>query len=308
MFLTCLFAFFLLGILTKSSLSVAYASQGIQLWLNSMLPALLPFMILSGIMIRTNMAQKLAKFFSPLLGPLLRCSDSACFTVVIGFLCGFPLGAKTVSDLYDRGHLEFKEARWLLAFCNNIGPAFFMGFVLPLLHAAHPLYCVAGFYGIPFLYGLLLRFVPRYHNSRIERSSFITKAPEAVSDTSGLVNALQDAVSGSMLTMLNLGGYMILFNLLNLLPHWIMGSPVPLLGPLFEITSGLRSLNGTHPLYCMTALTFGGLSCLAQTLSCLKAPELKQCMGEYLLHKCILSLLVLLYFICISTILPPFWG
>ena len=307
MFLTYLFAFFLLGILTKSSLSVAYASQGMQLWLNSMLPALLPFMILSGIMIRTNMAQKLAKLFSPLLGPLLRCSDSACFTVMIGFLCGFPLGAKTVSDLYDRGRLEIKEARWLLAFCNNIGPAFFMGFVLPLLHAAHPLLCVAGFYGIPFLYGLILRSFPRYHSCS-EKSKLITKAPEIATDTSGFINALQEAVSGSMLTILNLGGYMIFFNLLNLLPHWIMGSPVPLLSPLFEISSGLRNLNGTHPLYCMTALTFGGLSCLAQTLSCLKAPELKQCMGEYLLHKCILSLLVLLYFKGISTILPAFWS
>lgn len=301
MIITLFLSFFLLGILTKSSWSVVYASQGLHLWLFSMLPSLLPFMILTGIFIRTDKAEDLAGFFSPMLGRLFSCSKSACFVIVIGFLCGFPMGAKTISDLYDRGRLDRNEARWLLAFCNNLGPAFLSGFVLPLLGARHPLICLAGIYGIPLLYGFVLHFLPCYRKddgNACERKDHL--APKGVS----IWEALPASVSNAMTTILKLGGYMILFNVLNLIPHWLTGKSQPFLSLLFEITSGLQAMNGAHPIICMSALAFGGLSCLAQTISCLRKEELATYIGEYVIHKCILAGAVACYFSVTVAFIP----
>ena len=48
-FVTFLFMILTICILSHSSLSLTYATRGLELWLYKMVPSLLPFMILSGI-------------------------------------------------------------------------------------------------------------------------------------------------------------------------------------------------------------------------------------------------------------------
>jgi hypothetical protein len=89
--------------------------------------------------------------------------------------------------------------------------------------------------------------------------------------------------------MLQLGGYRILFNLLNLIPHVLTGHAVAILSPLFEITGGLMQLKDSLPLYSLLVLSFGGLSCIAQTYSCIGDTDLSLC--DYCMHKIILTLI-----------------
>ena len=144
-------------ILTNSSLSLAYATLGLELWFKKMIPALLPFMILSGVMVRLKLTEKMSMALFPLLGPVYRVRKNVVYCMMLGFLCGFPMGAKVTSELLERGMLTEKEASYLLAFCNNIGPVYFCSFVLPLLGRRLTLPYLFGMYGIPLLYGLLLR-------------------------------------------------------------------------------------------------------------------------------------------------------
>ena len=44
------------------------------------------------------------------------------------------MGARTIADFRDRQELSVTEGQYLLSFCNNLGPVYFLGFVLPLLH------------------------------------------------------------------------------------------------------------------------------------------------------------------------------
>lgn len=288
--LILLFFCFTLGILTRSEISVYYASMGLKLWFESMIPSLLPFMILSGIMVRTGNAGKFASFIHPLLGPLLKASRSVCYTIFVGFLCGFPMGAKAVAELYKREELSQREARWLLAFCNNIGPVYFCSFALPLLQIEKPLPCLFAMYGLPFLYGLFLRYT-FYRPEKQEK-------PPAAVKSCNLLEAVEDSIQSAMQSILLLGGYMILFCLLNLLPHILRGGPLPLLAPFLEITSGLKALNGKLPAYCLVLLSFGGLSCLAQTYSSVQETDLKEYIGEYFLHRIILTLFSALFYLC----------
>ena len=151
--------------------SLSFSLTGLQLWFNRMVPTLLPFMILSGIMIRLNLTEHVVKMISPLLSPLLKVSLNGIYAVVIGFLCGFPMGAKVIADLYSCHKLNKKEASFLLAFCNNIGPVYFISFVLPTLQLKLVLPYVFGMYGLPFCYGVILRYTLYRHSIPMTASS-----------------------------------------------------------------------------------------------------------------------------------------
>lgn len=279
-------------ILTHSESAVSYASSGLMLWFDRMIPTLLPFMILSGTLIRMHLAGSLAALFYPVLGPAFRVSRSAAYCILVGFLCGFPMGAKCVADLMEQGLISRREGSFLLAFCNNIGPVYFCGYVLPLLGIHRTGLCLLGMYGLPLLYGLALRFTV-YRNL----SPTTSAAGKNFAASPSLPAALDESVGSALRSIAMLGGYMVLFNLLNLVPHLVFGSVPGYLAPLLEISGGLELLGAAHPVYALIVLTFGGLSCIAQTSACIRGTGLS--LSDYVLHKLILTAISAIYYIAV---------
>lgn len=303
---TLMFLLFTVCILTHSELSLNYAAMGLTLWLEKMIPSLLPFMILSGIVIRLKLTETIASFIYPVIRPIFRVRKNVCYCMMLGFLCGFPMGARVVSDLYSRGQLTREEGEYLLAFCNNIGPVYYCSFVLPLLHRELTAPYLFGMYGIPLLYGVILRYT-RFRNletllfrkandlSACQRK-FRSQYPNLLTRRGERLLAETDqSIGAAIRSILTLGGYMILFNLINLIPHVLCGQQIPLLSPLFEITGGLNLLQAQAPLYSLLVLSFGGFSCIAQTYSCIKDTDLS--VVDYTIHKIILTLLNLLFYL-----------
>ncbi|MDE7252548.1 MAG: hypothetical protein K2O32_06360 [Acetatifactor sp.] len=279
-------------ILTNSRLSLHYAFTGLELWFNNMIPTLLPFMILSGTLIRMGLTEGFTTLLYPFVKPLFRVSRNACYVMIMGFMCGFPMGANCVNDMYAHHKINHREAAYLLAFCNNIGPIYFVSFALPLIGCSKILPCVFGMYGLPLLYGLLLRYTCfrdlQDKNLPDTRQSCQTKHL-------GLFQALHEAIYGSMQSILMLGGYMVLFNLLMLVPHLLTGQAPQFLAPILEITGGLKILGSAQPLYSLIILPFGGCCCIAQTYTCIQDTELS--IRDYILHKLLLTALTAVYYL-----------
>lgn len=308
--ITLLFLLLTGCILTNSQLSLQYASLGLELWFQKMIPSLFPFMILSGVMIRLNLTEKLAMAAYPVVGPLYRVRKNVCYCMILGFLCGFPMGAKVTAELLERDRITLREAEYLLSFCNNIGPVYFCSFVLPLLGRGLTAPYLFGMYGIPLIYGIILRYTAfrdiGVHKIKTDSPTQIRTAElrscelPAKKTISGrmLLEAVDESIRSGGISILVLGGYMVLFNLLNLLPHILLGHSFPVLAPLLEITGGLGMLQGALPLYCLLALSFGGLSCIAQTYSCIRKTGLS--LGNYVFHKAVLTLLNGSYYLCWS--------
>lgn len=310
LFLTIIFLILLGCILTNSGTSLSYARLGLELWFQNMIPTLLPFMILSGIMIRMKLTDKAAMVVYPLVKPVYRVRKTVCYAMLTGFLCGFPMGARVVDDLYRRRMITKREAEYLLAFCNNIGPVYFCSFVLPLLGRKLVLPYLFGMYGIPLLYGIVLRYTSFRDLSGVNgeevpapalvccesRPVLKKNSPDSSSLAERILEETDQSIQASVQNMLSLGGYMVLYNLLNLIPHILLGHPLTLLSPLLEITGGLTLLGNTLPLCSLLALSFGGFSCIAQTYHCIAGSGLS--IGRYVSHKLILTLSNGAFYLC----------
>lgn len=264
-------------------LSLQYAATGLQLWFQKMIPTLLPFMILSGILIAMNLTEKFVKALHPLLHTVYRLSPNGSYTLFMGFLCGFPMGARIVGQLREQEKLSRKEGNCLLAFCNNIGPIYFLSYVVPTLSIKKPLICFSIMYGIPLLYGILvMRLFPLSSPLVTEKQEVLKQAAPANS----LLTAIDTAIQSGLVGIAKLGGYMVFFNLLNIMFVPFRHLPAGLLACyqlLLEITSGIDQYGHLYPYAVLILLPFGGFSCIAQTYSMIRHTDLS--IRAYLFHK-----------------------
>ncbi len=96
---------------------------GLTLCARTVIPAVFPFMILSGIIGAYASFDSLTLIARPFerMFCIHRCGITAFLS---GIFCGYPLGVKCTVDLYRAGRLERDEAERLIGFSNNTGPAF----------------------------------------------------------------------------------------------------------------------------------------------------------------------------------------
>ena len=134
--------------------------------------------------------------------------NRACASAVaLGFIGGYPVGARTAIALYENGQCSRAEAERLLAFCNNSGPAFILGVVGTgvfgsgaaglLLYLAH----VAA----SLLVGVLFRF---YRYREPPRPS---RRPEAHFQAARFSTAFTRSVTGSLASALNICAFILFF-------------------------------------------------------------------------------------------------
>lgn len=278
-------ALYLVFLLLKyPALSLEYASTGLMLWLKKMVPTLLPFMILSGIMIRMNLTEGFVSLLHPILHRLYGTTKNGSYTIVMGFLCGFPMGARIVGELYEAGKLSREESANLLYFCNNIGPVYFLSYVVPTLAIDKPLVPLLIMYGIPLLYGFMLFRIPGRHVDRLSPCKAASGSPQRMP----LLAAIDSSVLSGLIGIAKLGGYMVFFNMLNILFVPFGRADATLLNIyrcVLEITSGI-DYSGQALFYAiLILLPFGGFSCIAQTYSMIRQTDLS--VRPYVFHKVI---------------------
>lgn len=288
---TALSLYLIFLMLRYPALSLEYASTGLTLWFTKMVPTLLPFMILSGIMIRMNLTERFVGLLHPLLHRIYGTSRNGSYTIIMGFLCGFPMGARIVGELYEQHKLSREESALLLSFCNNIGPIYFLSYVIPTLGIDRPGRPFLLMYGIPLLYGLLLM---RIRPMMTRTVSSCENHPEVRSlraehpGSCSLLAAIDASVLSGLIGIARLGGYMVFFNLLNIVFQPFQHVNTNILNIyrcLLEITSGIDYSGRSINFAILILLPFGGFSCIAQTYSMIRQTDLS--LRPYLYHKAV---------------------
>ena len=110
-----------------SAQAVAACRSGLALCVELILPSLFPFFVLSGLLSRLGLPAMLGERLSGFAEKAFRVSGAGCTALLLGLLGGYPLGAAYIAGLRESGAVGGEEAGHLLAFCNNSGPAFFLG-------------------------------------------------------------------------------------------------------------------------------------------------------------------------------------
>lgn len=271
------------------------AADAILLWFHSLLPVLLPFFILSGLLNDLDGTASLTRLIYPVLRRCFGCSPEGCFCLVAGFLCGYPVGARTAGDLVRNQKITREEGQYLLSFCNNASPAFLTGYCLTdclQLPRLVPL-SLGLLYGVPLLYGCL---------SRKGRKFPVLSAEKKTSGSQISFKIVDACIMNGLESILKLGGYVILFSMLaGLLKELPFPNPIlTCIGTgILEITNGISDTASCPELssaaawsLIMAFAAFGGLSGTAQTESMLQGSGLSA--GSYLKSKIQTSLTILL--------------
>ena len=272
------------GLVAAPAQAIAGAKDGLTLCFNVIVPSLFPFFVLSSLVVDLGLAAYLGRAMEGLMRPLFRVSGNCAAAVALGFIGGYPVGARTALQLYEQGLCSKPEAERLLAFCNNSGPAFILGVVGAgifgdsrvglLLYLTHAL--------ASLLVGLLFRF---YGGRERKRAS--TSHPKPIR-TVTLPAAFTGAVSRSLQSTLNICAFVVFFAVvLRLLSAYGVLSALAgllslagleaewakrLVAGLLELSSGVASLQGGAGLtgrVSMAAFMLGwaGLSVHCQVLS-----------------------------------------
>ena len=259
------------------------ASYGLVLWFRHVLPTLLPYMILINVLICTPALHWICRITSTFLCPLLGTSYYGTFAVLTGFLCGYPMGAKTTSDLLNVNKISRSEASYLLSFCNNTSPAFILSYVVAQNMKECNL-CIPFFLILTFT-PLMLSFIFRLFYRLPESScSFPQVTPGSFSNPSESISDsfLDRCILNAFESVTKVGGYMMMFSVLiqllaSVLPNTIFSL---LLYSSLEISTGIRLLFSSalytteKIILCAFLTSFGGWCCIAQTYSMISSNQL----------------------------------
>ena len=105
------------------------AQNGLCLCIDAVIPSLLPFMVVSGCIIKSQFSRPLGVMLSKVITPLTGISSAGCVCFVTGLTGGYGAGARAVLESYREKLISKEEAQRLLPLCNNAGPLFIIGTV-----------------------------------------------------------------------------------------------------------------------------------------------------------------------------------
>lgn len=295
--------------------SLLGAKTGLMLWFFTLLPSMLPFLILSSLFVHLEVLEKLfgrgASFWRRAFG----LSPQGTYALFMGIFCGYPMGAKVTADLYRGQRITRQEADYLLTFSCHPGPSFLSAYLCVEILERED---VTGWtYLVIYLSSFLcsLMFRPSRRRQSVPETPAVS-APfrenlkKETSVSLSLGEALDASILNAFLSITKLGGYMILFSVLqSFLKTWLPAVPCiryPVLG-LMEITTGLSALSQSRLpfslLYILTVsfTSFGGLCVAAQTKSMLADTDLS--LIPYLKGKlCCLTITLALTFFLVEVV------
>lgn len=103
--------------------------QSIIRCISVLIPSLFGLMVISDLIIRTGIYQKISILFYPISRFIFRLPYPLFFVFLLGNIAGYPIGIKLLTQLVEKNSIDKKTAERMSLFCFNSGPAFVIGTV-----------------------------------------------------------------------------------------------------------------------------------------------------------------------------------
>lgn len=260
---------------------IAGAQTGLLLWYQTLIPALLPFLLITNALSEINAYEMIGERY---IQRFPRIYEYIC--IILGNLCGYPIGGKIINDFVNKKYITPDNANSILALSSQASPMFLLGYVyVHILNRELPLAIYIASIYLPVIVLYICKII-----------SMKTPAKAYTSNKSRTASKIY--VNNTFLeaskTMLFIGIYVIIFSIiLNILLIVITNVKVRCMLSALEITTGLSliqsfPLPGNTKMYiCIWLSSFGGLCAAYQIKSVLTYTGAS--IKKYLIDKIILS-------------------
>ena len=296
----------ILGIILAPKSAIKAAKDGISIWINILMPSLLPFIIGANLIVSLKIVDILGILINHLTQKIFNVSGRSGLIFAISMVSGYPVGSKFASELRLENKISRYEGQRLVSFCSTSGPLFIIGSVgTGMLKNPHIGYIMLLCHYLASLtVGLLFR---NYGGEkRIKSNNSILKDINNIiyddTKSEGFFVLFGKAVVNGVNTLLAIGGFVIMFSVffeilqffkvIDFVSYFIciFLSPFSItpdiisafISGLFEMTIGCNNLsqlsnisyNLLVPL-CSFLVAFSGLSILAQCSSFIGKTDIK---------------------------------
>lgn len=256
-FVVLMAAVFSVAMIVFPEVTETGSKTAIVLWINSIVPVLLPFFIFSDFIKRTGDLDRL---------------PATVYPFVVAFLSGYPMGAKVVGDFIKEKKVTVNRGRYILSYSLVTGPAFIIFTVGNFIGSQKAALIIAiAHYGGALLNGLIYR-------CRDENKTARKRSPRPPK-SDYLENFTESIVSGFK-AMAMILAYLMVFTIgINILEHLGVFGLINNQGVssafkgIFEMTVGINLVGmcdmGIRLKSVIAAflLSFGGLSVAGQSMS-----------------------------------------
>ena len=265
------------------------------IWLYNLVPSMLPFYVISDLLINYGLIDILAFLFKKIINKLFNVSENASFVIFFSMFTGFPSSAKYLKNLLDLNYISLEDANKIIRFTHFSNPLFIInvigntiignkkiGFLILLSH-----------YLSNFIIGFLYRK---------EQTQKITT--KRVKNTKSFGSILTTSFINSFDSLLIVLGSLITFKILTSIIFRYFGFNF-IISSLLEITQGLFALKNLtlnielKALIAVAMISFGGFCIHTQVYSILSETKIsyKNYFFSRILHVIIATTILTLFFI-----------
>lgn len=243
------------------------ALRGLSIWWDVLFPSLFPFFVISEVLLGFGVVHLIGTLLDPMMRPLFRIPGAGGFVAAMGYVSGYPVGAKLTAKLWEQKMVNREEGERLVAFTTSSDPIFLIGAVsIGFFHDPKiGLILALSHYGGGFLVGLIMRFHGRHESKTATDSLRLSQANTSrlksalhamhaarEQDGRDLGTLLRQAIQSSLQLIIVVGGLVVFFSVF--LELWTRAGVMP---ALTEVISLMLSLVGM-PESLSTAIV-GGL-------------------------------------------------
>lgn len=243
--------------------------------INSIFPSIIPFMLLSNLLINYDFVDSLSEILGNIISKLFKVNKSVTFAFVLSLFTGSPSNAKYLKDLHGDEMINEYDIEKTLNFCHFMNPIFILGTVGNNFfnNKQIGLYILISHYFSGILIGLIknkkkFKVVEPRHNIKNKKSFMKVLNDSIVGTSSSLLLIL-----GIITTCLSITTILNNFLKINNNYKFIYG--------LLEVTQGLKYLSLTNinlqvkGAIAAFLISFGGISIHMQTFSILDNKKIR---------------------------------
>lgn len=242
--------------------------DGVDLCVSSVIPSLFIFTVLAVFVFSSGLAALAGRLVEPVFKRLFGLSGEQSAVMLLSFVSGYPVGARLIASMYDRGGISLFKGRLMLLYCVNAGPAFIVTAVgaAVLGSASDGVRLLISHLSASTVMAAALGFIIKRKEGTDVR---LVRAEKSAGDKVCLSDVFVSSVSDASVTMLSICAFVVLFSgiggMVEALP--VSKAAIRTVRGLLEVTVGLQDCTRGELGRAAFLLGFGGISVLFQVTS-----------------------------------------